>query len=150
MIDAIYAGVIFHLLIIMLLWSLIRTVISDPGKVPAYWGNFSDDPESNKRRYCLSCHIFKPERCHHCSTCKRCVLNMDHHCPWINNCVGYQNRKFFILMLFYINITSFFLLITEFSQFIDIISNLIFNNSFEIMDYQMTIKLISYFCLFAF
>ena len=47
-------------------------------------GYFLDDPECKKRRYCLICHIFKPERCHHCSACNRCVLNMDHHCPWIN------------------------------------------------------------------
>ena len=31
------------------------------------------------RKYCLICHVYKPERTHHCSSCSRCVLNMDHH-----------------------------------------------------------------------
>ena len=107
----------------MFFWSLCTSFLTDPGKVPLYWvkklkkGFFLDDPEHKKRRYCLICHIFKPERTHHCSTCNRCVLNMDHHvililkCPWINNCIGFYNRKFFILMLFYCFLSSFLFLI---------------------------------------
>lgn len=45
---------------------------------------------------CRKCQIMRPPRCRHCSNCNRCVLQMDHHCPWMNTCIGYNNYRYFI------------------------------------------------------
>ena len=29
---------------------------------------------------------------------------MDHHCPFINNCIGFYNYKYFMCMLVYCNV----------------------------------------------
>lgn len=52
-------------------------------------------------RTCLKCDCVKPPRSHHCSVCGRCVMLMDHHCPWMNNCIGARNMKAFILFNMY-------------------------------------------------
>lgn len=36
---------------------------------------------------------------------------MDHHCPWINNCVGERNQKYFIQFLVYVGILSAYAII---------------------------------------
>ncbi|XP_024280117.1 palmitoyltransferase ZDHHC16A isoform X2 [Oncorhynchus tshawytscha] len=44
---------------------------------------------------CKKCIIPKPARTHHCAICNTCILKMDHHCPWLNNCVGHFNQRYF-------------------------------------------------------
>uniref|UniRef100_A0A8D8JJQ5 Palmitoyltransferase n=1 Tax=Culex pipiens TaxID=7175 RepID=A0A8D8JJQ5_CULPI len=50
-------------------------------------------------QFCSSCEGFKAPRSHHCRKCDRCVIKMDHHCPWINHCVGWGNHAYFTSFL---------------------------------------------------
>lgn len=59
--------------------------------------------ENGQMRWCSKCYCFKPDRTHHCSSCRRCVLRMDHHCPWFATCIGFRNQKFFLQFLIYVS-----------------------------------------------
>ncbi|KAH9852983.1 zf-DHHC-domain-containing protein [Lenzites betulinus] len=52
-------------------------------------------------RYCHKDGFQKPMRAHHCRACGTCVLRYDHHCPWIGQCVGARNYKFFMIFVWW-------------------------------------------------
>ncbi|KAF7845471.1 putative protein S-acyltransferase 16 [Senna tora] len=128
-------AVVFTALAIMSVFNYANAILTDPGRVPSTYIPDVEDVEnpiheikrkhksynscdvsltckqSGDLRYCQKCSHYKPPRAHHCRVCKRCVLRMDHHCIWINNCVGHANYKVFIIFVTYAVITCIYSLV---------------------------------------
>ncbi|CAD6191271.1 unnamed protein product [Caenorhabditis auriculariae] len=78
--------------------NFVRASIVGPGYVPRGWRPQSKEAEG-RLQFCEPCGGYKAPRSHHCSKCRRCCMKMDHHCPWINNCVGHRNHAYFVRFL---------------------------------------------------
>uniref|UniRef100_A0A3P9JVF3 Palmitoyltransferase n=1 Tax=Oryzias latipes TaxID=8090 RepID=A0A3P9JVF3_ORYLA len=111
LIYSVVNGTVFNSLAFLALASHLRAMCTDPGAVPK--GNATKEYiESLQLKpgqvvyKCPKCCSIKPDRAHHCSVCRRCIRKMDHHCPWVNNCVGENNQKYFVLFTMYIALVS--------------------------------------------
>ncbi|CEG68762.1 Putative Palmitoyltransferase [Rhizopus microsporus] len=117
--------IVFAYLFILAFASMLKTSWTDPGIIPRnldipqqemidenassiHASIMSDIAQKQIRikntswslRYCETCKIYRPPRASHCRQCDNCVEYEDHHCIWLNNCVGKRNyRPFFIFIV---------------------------------------------------
>lgn len=83
-----------HWLLVNIVFHYTMGVFTHPGTPPA-----QNVPEIVS--ICKKCVSPKPPRTHHCTVCGKCILKMDHHCPWLNNCVGHFNHRYFFMFCVY-------------------------------------------------
>ncbi|OMJ86277.1 hypothetical protein SteCoe_12265 [Stentor coeruleus] len=83
------------------------TMITDPGIIPRkeVFQAIGEIPDiftsegTDKKKFCKTCQIYRPARSNHCRKCDNCVEVFDHHCPFVNACIGKNNYKYFIGMV---------------------------------------------------
>mmetsp|Transcript_4711 Transcript_4711/g.8042 ORF Transcript_4711/g.8042 Transcript_4711/m.8042 type:complete len:247 (+) Transcript_4711:2029-2769(+) len=112
--NLIYQGVSILSTALVLLTFLWVTCLS-PGRL-------QPDPEIpfiellrdvNPADLCPECKVIRSARSRHCAICNQCVERFDHHCPWINNCVGIKNHNAFLLFLMSIWVKIFYHMIVD-------------------------------------
>ncbi|XP_058603267.1 palmitoyltransferase ZDHHC18a isoform X1 [Onychostoma macrolepis] len=129
----VFIPVIGGVLFIFVITALLQTSFTDPGILPRALPDEAADIERQidnsgsstyrppprtkeilindqvvKLKYCFTCKMFRPPRTSHCSLCDNCVERFDHHCPWVGNCVGKRNYRFFYAFIVSLSfLTSF-------------------------------------------
>ncbi|XP_054628386.1 palmitoyltransferase ZDHHC12-B-like isoform X2 [Dunckerocampus dactyliophorus] len=99
--------VLFFLLVVLSVLLYFAVSLMDPGFVLSDTVKDSEletesmMPQAStlRLRRCGFCLLQQPMRAKHCQTCKRCVRRFDHHCPWMENCVGERNHRWFVVYL---------------------------------------------------
>jgi len=114
---AIYAshGLIFFFVVI----NYLIATFMDPGRFPKVDSKEQSELDKNqtvmyknatinditvRMKWCTTCQFYRPPRSSHCAICDYCIDTMDHHCPWLSNCVGKRNYKYFLQFLLFLTV----------------------------------------------
>ena len=115
----IYLGIYFF----FMQYYILLSYLTEPGIIPRNHPNFINPQENHENknddkniditpkifteRKCSTCNIYRPPKASHCRVCNNCVLDFDHHCAFVSNCIGKRNHKYFYLCLLFASIFGF-------------------------------------------
>lgn len=128
--------IFFHLLLIILILYL---SLFDPGikinHLPREYNQENGHVIENLK--CQICFHTVDHTTKHCKSCNKCISGFDHHCVWLNNCIGKKNYKAFFILVLLMAITSTMSLAIDVSLII-----IYFTNNQNLFDYDNEIEII--------
>lgn len=110
------------IILIFVINNFLMATFTDPGRYGRAPADENDDSETTfhktveihgsqcRMKWCQTCGFYRPPRCSHCSVCDFCIDTFDHHCPWLNNCIGRRNYHYFIYFLLSLLVHMFIVL----------------------------------------
>ncbi|GMT33079.1 hypothetical protein PFISCL1PPCAC_24376, partial [Pristionchus fissidentatus] len=105
-----WAQLLFLFFMATLFGTLIRCALFDAGSIAPSkrpYEEFKQIVDDKRLSYfCYSCFVNRPAGSKHCAICDKCVVNFDHHCPWLNACVTRRNHREFLLFVLSVGMTS--------------------------------------------
>ncbi|XP_061355992.1 probable protein S-acyltransferase 4 [Gastrolobium bilobum] len=95
-----------------------------------------------KVKFCDTCLLYRPPRTSHCSICNNCVQRFDHHCPWVGQCIGIRNYRWFFMFISTSTILCIYI-------FVFSCINLTQNNAWKSISHDYVSDFLTVYCFIA-